>query len=252
MIYKAMTIIGFIVDVGTIAFWLGLSPEEAISTAYPALPFITTIAGVVAGWGLHGLLVDSEAKKAAAVEKEKQDGESERMRMEEERREQERIQRKQDDHLRDISSTFNHLTTIEREVLHAMIGRGAVYFLRSYLKNIESKHDYGDVLILGDQHMEGEMVRLTPSEKAKEVYEHGIREFELISEDDYRIHSVYDPREERIPDRAYDRIPLKWWFYCHTHEEDWEIIQEQKRQEYERIHGPKQIGRAGGPPGHIS
>ena len=79
---SAAGIIGLMV---TIFGWVGITPEMVGQTAYDllyvAFPSLSGMFGIVAGWCLHGMLVDANAVKAAAVEAEKQKGETERERM---------------------------------------------------------------------------------------------------------------------------------------------------------------------------
>ena len=72
---SAAGIIGLMV---TIFGWVGITPEMVGQTAYDllyvAFPILSGMFGIVAGWCLHGMLVDANAVKAAAVEAEKQKG----------------------------------------------------------------------------------------------------------------------------------------------------------------------------------
>lgn len=95
MLNKVGSTAGIIGLIVTILGWIGVTPEMVGQTAYDilyvALPILSGVFGIVAGWCLHGILVDANAVKSAAVEAEKQKGETERERIRAEEAEAKRI-----------------------------------------------------------------------------------------------------------------------------------------------------------------
>lgn len=93
MLNRIGSICGVVGLVITVIGWLGISPEivgqRIYDVLYVALPFASGVFGLITGWFLRGLLVDAQAVKAAAIEKARQDGETERLRLEQERIEEE-------------------------------------------------------------------------------------------------------------------------------------------------------------------
>lgn len=94
MLNRVGSICGVVGLVITVIGWLGISPEivgqRIYDVLYVTLPFASGVFGLVTGWSLHGLLVDAQAVKAAAIEKAKQDGETARMELAQIQKKQER------------------------------------------------------------------------------------------------------------------------------------------------------------------